>query len=74
MPMIIFTGCKPELKKVSFTSLLHKKGDMGLIEAKAIMDKILDDEIVEVMVENYDTACEIVDDANQLGFICNLEL
>jgi hypothetical protein len=73
MTILLFKGYTQDVKKISFTRLLHNKATIRLKEAKEIMDRILDDEVVELQVLDYNIANEIVNEAIKLGFICEIQ-
>jgi hypothetical protein len=64
----MFIETKPELKKVSFTNLLRDKANIGLKDAKLIMDRIIEGEVVELNLFDHSIANEIISEANKFGF------
>ena len=52
MIKIVFKGHKAHLKKISFTRLLHERTSLSLKDSKEIMDRIIDDETVEIFVND----------------------
>lgn len=73
MTTIIFKGLNRDDKRISFTGLLTHKLKIGLKEAKVILDRIVDGEIIEVSVPERDTANEIIIEATNLGFNCKIK-
>ena len=73
MATIIFRGWNTDIKKVSFTNLLHEKANITLVEAKNIKDKVTDNEIVELDVLNDDIANVIIAESGKLGVVCELK-
>ena len=73
MMTILFKGCTEDVKKISFTRLLQGRANIRLKEAKNILDRILDNEVVELHVLDHNIADEIVSEATKLGFICEVK-
>lgn len=58
------------MRGIPFVLLLREKTDVSLKRAKEIKERIVDNETIEFMVSNDDTAKEIVEEARKLGVVC----
>ena len=69
---ITFKGWEPGMRKVSFTKLLHEKGELTLKDAKSITDRLLDndDETITLEFKDENTTKAIYEQSRELGVIC----
>ena len=68
MAKIKFNGWEPGARKIKFTMLLYHEAGLSLAEAKKIKDRVIDnDETVEILIHNWETASEIQRKAIKLG-------
>ena len=73
MTTVKFTGWKPGVRKIRFTSLLHEQGGMSLRDAKDAKDKIVGGgEVVEIDFKDPNTAKLIYEQASKIGVVCEL--
>lgn len=70
MAIIVFKGWNVGMRGIPFVLLLREKTDVSLKRAKEIKERIVDNETIEFMVSNDDTAKEIVEEARKLGVVC----
>jgi len=73
MTAIIFKGWKKGMRGISFILLLREHTDLSLKTAKNIKERIVDGEVFKLSVDELSTAQKIVEDATELGVICELE-
>ncbi len=70
---LVFDGWNEGMMKVSASMMLREKTSLDLKEAKDIVDRILEDEVVMIDVSSKERADEILMKARQLGLRCHLE-
>jgi ribosomal protein L7/L12 len=67
MTQILITGWRPGLAKVSMTEALREHADLGLADAKAITDRVLDGQTATVKVASDEAAAALINRLEQLG-------
>jgi len=73
MAVLVFSGWRPGLRKISLTNLLHSRATIPLAAAKQHVDDILDGQEVRISLADLDTAAGIARAANALGAVVALE-
>jgi len=73
MAIIVFSGWEIGMRGIPLILLLREKTDISLKKAKEIKERILDNERIEFVVSNDETAKEIVEEARKLGVVCELK-
>lgn len=74
MIKIIFEGWDINMKKISFTKMLKSNSHLTFKEAKSINDKLLNNEVVEVVFEDEYVAKLIYHESLKMGVKCRLSL
>ena len=73
MATIIFIGWQIGMRGIPFMKLLNAKANISLKRAMEIKIKIVDDEVIELNVKDTARANEIIEEARELGVLCELK-
>jgi hypothetical protein len=71
MVLVKLKGMKPDAKKVTLTKLFKVRCGIGLADAKAMTDKLLEGATLELVVASESQAIEILSQAEELGVECS---
>ena len=71
MQIIRFIGWKKNMNKIKFIHLLNEHADLSLKESKEVKDRIVNDEIVEIVVSD-DKVSLLMSEAHKFGIIAEL--
>lgn len=61
------------MQKISLTKLQTEYFGMSLKEAKTNVDELLEGEVIEIDVVSEDKAKKFIQEARQIGVVCDLE-
>jgi hypothetical protein len=67
------TGWTAELRKIAFVKLQIDYFQMSLNEAKTNVDNLLEGSEIEIEAESINQAQNFIQEAKQLGVICEIE-
>jgi hypothetical protein len=74
MTKIIFEGWEVGMRKIPFIHLLQDKASLSLGDAKRLKDRLVNnDEIIELEIDNYELAQEILEEAIKLKVKARLD-
>ncbi|MDB5258513.1 MAG: hypothetical protein JWM14_3208 [Chitinophagaceae bacterium] len=74
MAKITFESWKPGMKKISFIKLLHEKAELSLKESKSIKDRLVEGEVIEIIISDQCVAREIFFEAQNFNVVVKSEL
>lgn len=74
MIKIIFSGWSIGMRRLAFSMYLHEKIGLSLREARDVGFKITDGQVVEIKVDNYDLANDIVQKSIAFGVKASVEI
>lgn len=66
-------GWEEGMQKISLTKLQTEYFGMSLKEAKTNVDGLLDDEEIEIDVKSIEEALKFIQEARQIGVLCDIE-
>lgn len=74
MTKIIFSDWSIGMRRLAFSMYLHEKIGLSLHEARDVGFKITDGQVVEIEVDNYDLANDIVQKSIAFGVKASVEI
>jgi hypothetical protein len=73
MTKITLKGWKPGLRKISLTRLLQEYAELSLIDARGIVDRLLEGEHVTIIISSRIAAEAFIQRAVEIGAMAELE-
>jgi ribosomal protein L7/L12 len=73
MPKVVITGWKTGLNKVELSKLLRQHAGLQLGEAKAVVERLLEGEVVAVECPDAESTLELYRAASSVGAVCSLD-